>query len=159
MLFHNGKVNCQSLWFITTHFKDWNRAKWIYFCKSTWQHRKGKVGMLHHSGKGDAVYVLLIDRPASVYEVIGSRSTAKGNSVGKPHGTLLLLNLSWYVNSLITFTNSLQWFQMPGCCYLLCNITPTGKELPYMRALLPVISVTSDINLLRSLLDQKKYIL
>lgn len=50
--------------------------------------------MLYRSGKGDTVYVLLIDRRVSVYGVTGSRTTAKDNSVDKPHGTLHLLNLS-----------------------------------------------------------------
>lgn len=48
--------------------------------------------------EGATVSLLLIDRPvmytsALVYGMIGSRTTAKGNSVGKSHGTLLLLNL------------------------------------------------------------------
>ena len=48
--------------------------------------------------EGATVSLLLIDRTvmytsALVYGVIGSRTTAKGNSVGKSHGTLLLLNL------------------------------------------------------------------
>jgi len=83
---------------------------------------------------------------ALVYGVIGSRTTAKGNSIGKSHGTLLL-SLSLYFNSLITFTNGLHWYQMPGCCYLLCNNTLTVKELPYATALLSVISVTWDIKI------------
>lgn len=34
---------------------------------------------------------------------------------------------------------------MPGCSYLLCNCVTTVKEVPYMTALLSVISVNSDI--------------
>lgn len=48
--------------------------------------------------EGATVSLLLIDRTvmytsALVYGAIGSRTTAKGNSIGNSHGTLLLLNL------------------------------------------------------------------
>lgn len=42
--------------------------------------------MLYNLGKGDTIYVLPIDRPASVYGVTDSRTTAKGNRVDKPRG-------------------------------------------------------------------------
>lgn len=38
-------------------------------------------------------------------------------------------------------------YQMPGCCYLLSNITLTVKELPHTGTLLSVISVSWDIKM------------
>lgn len=64
MLFPSLEVDCQSLWFITTHFKDWDRVKLMCFCTSTWQDRKGESRNAAWFGEGAIISLLCSDRPA-----------------------------------------------------------------------------------------------
>lgn len=62
MLFPSLEVDCQSLWFITTHFKDRDRAKLMYFCTSTWQDRKGESRNAARFRGGAIISLLCSDR-------------------------------------------------------------------------------------------------